>query len=270
MIRFEVIFTALLLATRLTLVLGALPQCLSACSTISATPCTPDSLPALISCLNDHCSFNNTLSTYAVALSPKIEYSCQQSYVPGDDTPTTVLKMTGQGQCMTSPYDFRSFVTSAGNNPWASGVCRIFVYPEADCAGHPEDLALMLHSEGFSRRYVEQMCLLRPSNGNNDTTVPQTECNPAPVSLPSNSLSQSYSPLVISSVQPLDSPSTWILPSGMPISHPNSTSRVNATSRLISSSPTETAMAYLGGAVKESKDATIAAMFALIAAFILL
>lgn len=81
-------------------------------------------------------------------LSPKKEYSCQQTYVPGDETPTPLLKMRGQGQCQTNPYDFQSFITSAGNDPWAAGVCGISIYPKAHCMGQPKIFALTLHGDG--------------------------------------------------------------------------------------------------------------------------
>lgn len=240
--------------------------------------------------------------------------------------------MTGKGQCTTSPYDFQSFVTSAGNNPWASGVCHILVYPEAFCAGQAKDVELMQHSAGclfesgrstrldcsrssdfsgmlllvsssndlltssVASSYVKQKCLRTQtiasgssSNGYSASAVTQLDCSRTSASSVlnstsqsnSSSLSQSTPPSLLSSLLPLDSPVAsvatlsafiWPLASNAPawptaLSPPNSTYAFNASSQPNSSSPTTP---YLGGAVTESKDATIAAMFALIAAFILL
>ncbi|TKA71444.1 hypothetical protein B0A55_07165 [Friedmanniomyces simplex] len=93
---------------------AAHPACLSACLTNSTNPCTADSLPSLMSCLTSSCATisQQVLASLHVAYTPKVEYSCENSMVPGEnpgaDVPT--LMLSGSGNCETSPYDFRSFV----------------------------------------------------------------------------------------------------------------------------------------------------------------
>lgn len=112
------------------------------CLANSTSPCNPQSLPALISCLDAQCSTNSALAKFALTYSPKLEYPCEQSQVPNGDGRSPRLTITGLGHCSTSPYDFQSFLSDSGNDTTMAQLCRMKVYPQSDCAGKAEVLKL--------------------------------------------------------------------------------------------------------------------------------
>lgn len=143
-------------------------QCLSE----TTEPCTTGSLPLLISCINANCpssqesSDNSTTSDTAASslhltYTPKVEYSCQQSFLPGSSEDAPNMQLTGDGTCMTSPYDFQSlFVTSSaaeaeeskGTDDESSGSgmtlqkiarqCTMSLFAGEECEGEPTELDL--------------------------------------------------------------------------------------------------------------------------------
>ena len=107
----------------------------------STNPCDHGSLGALISCIDTECLVST--SSTSIALTPKAQFSCQQSLVPGSDEPSSSLTLNGNGECLTSPYRFRSFIASAGSSKHMNLVaqqCRMKLYEREDCAGAATDL----------------------------------------------------------------------------------------------------------------------------------
>ncbi|KAK1077319.1 hypothetical protein LTR33_008187 [Friedmanniomyces endolithicus] len=123
----------------------ATQACLSACLTNSTNPCTADSLPALMYCLTTSCSTisEQVLANLHVAYTPKVEYSCENSMVPGNspgnDVPT--LMLSGSGNCETSPYDFQSFVAGT-RSTLTDEMCRLMVFAGEGCTGDATSLSM--------------------------------------------------------------------------------------------------------------------------------
>ncbi|KAK1072068.1 hypothetical protein LTR12_001453 [Friedmanniomyces endolithicus] len=141
---------------------AASEACLSACLTNSTNPCTADSLPALMYCLTTSCSTisQQVLSTLHVAYTPKVEYSCENSMVPGDspgnDVPTLMLSGSGNfatptyrvvemlmvpGNCETSPYDFQSFVAGT-RSELTDEIFQLKVFAGEGCTGDATSLSM--------------------------------------------------------------------------------------------------------------------------------
>ncbi|KAK0256503.1 hypothetical protein LTR48_003525 [Friedmanniomyces endolithicus] len=124
---------------------AASQACLSACLTNSTNPCTADSLPALMYCLTTSCSTisEQVLANLHVAYTPKVEYSCENSMVPGNspgnDVPTLVL--SGSGNCETSPYDFQSFVAGT-RSELTDEMCQLKIFAGEGCTGDATSLSM--------------------------------------------------------------------------------------------------------------------------------
>lgn len=120
------------------------------CLQQTTQPCTTSSLPLLINCVNTQCLSENNgtssteISTSSMALTyaPKMQYSCQQSILSGSLDDTTSMQLTGDGKCMTSPYDFQSmFVSTSPASDDDEGVtlqkmagqCSLMLYSNEGC-----------------------------------------------------------------------------------------------------------------------------------------
>ncbi|KAK3686607.1 hypothetical protein LTR37_019668 [Vermiconidia calcicola] len=79
----------------------------------------------------------------SIAISPKAQYSCQNSFVPGSDESFASLVLKGDGECVNSPYGFKSFIASAGSSTQmkiAAQQCRMRLFKGDDCAGDANTL----------------------------------------------------------------------------------------------------------------------------------
>ncbi len=76
-----------------------------------------------------------------LTLDPKVEFSCQDSLVPGlPIEPSHPLALDSNGDCVNSPYSFKSVIIDSGpgNHSHASFVtqqCRVELYSHNDCRG---------------------------------------------------------------------------------------------------------------------------------------
>ena len=102
-------------------------------------PCDPSSLGTLISCLDTECLVTTSdMSGMSVSLTPKAQFSCQQSFVPGSDAPTPSLTLSGNGDCVNSPYDFKSFISNASSPKHMKAIakqCHMKLYKHDGCKG---------------------------------------------------------------------------------------------------------------------------------------
>lgn len=110
--------------------------------------CTESWLSSLSGCVNSACPltptlFSTNVSSPSVTMSfaPKLQFSCQQSVLPGAANVPTGLSMQLQaGICADSPYQFDSFVPTM--EAVGSDGCILEVFPELQCAGAPTTLSL--------------------------------------------------------------------------------------------------------------------------------
>ncbi|HEX3641279.1 MAG TPA: hypothetical protein VHV10_08315, partial [Ktedonobacteraceae bacterium] len=80
--------------------------------TNATNPCGQDSLGWLFTCLNDQCM--DSASDITLMLTPKAQYSCQDSLIPGIENSSSPMTVAGDASCVTNPYDFKSFIPSTG------------------------------------------------------------------------------------------------------------------------------------------------------------
>ena len=102
------------------------------------TPCNDRSVPVFLSCVEDLCA--STPANMTLMLDPKKEYSCQDSLLPESSQTLHALALSSDGQCVDSPYNFKSFII--GSNPGdhnqsslAVSGCRMELYPDTSCCG---------------------------------------------------------------------------------------------------------------------------------------
>lgn len=127
------------------------------CLKQTTQPCTTSSLPLLISCINSQCTEDSSTATSAANLAltytPKKQYSCQQSFVPGSSEDAPSMQLTGDGACMTSPYEFQSLFVSASTTTDAGSAgamtlqkmaqrCTMTLYADEGCHGEQTELDL--------------------------------------------------------------------------------------------------------------------------------
>ena len=90
--------------------------------------------------MDDLCTLPLTNSTsYAnlsISLTPKTEYSCQNSFLPGSvKNDSEDLILNGNGCCVNAAADFASVVTPGiGPEEWAER-CRLTIFRQDDCEG---------------------------------------------------------------------------------------------------------------------------------------
>ncbi|KAM0712009.1 hypothetical protein Q7P37_011103 [Cladosporium fusiforme] len=118
------------------------PFCLQTCLTEAQTTlCAPSAFSVLTPCLARLCpnlpATQNLLASLDVSISPKAEYSCQQSYGPGEDSETesSAVTLPLKGSCVNSPFGFKSFVAQGVSRIRAKNGCRVMVFSEEDCLG---------------------------------------------------------------------------------------------------------------------------------------
>ena len=85
-------------------------------------------------------------------LSPKAQYSCQQSLIPGPGTEESPSPMTvvGDARCVTNPFDFKSFTPSTGPSSHMDVLaqeCRLDIFPGQNCIGDVQRLDLHAFEE---------------------------------------------------------------------------------------------------------------------------
>lgn len=111
--------------------------------------CSESWLASLTTCIDLACSTNpgssttngDTTSNMTVEITPKILYSCQQSFAPGhmNDPPSPTLALQA-GDCVNSPYDFQSFI------PIIQGTIlqgsSLVLYPDGNCTGTNHSLSI--------------------------------------------------------------------------------------------------------------------------------
>ncbi|KAK3686812.1 hypothetical protein LTR37_019445 [Vermiconidia calcicola] len=79
----------------------------------------------------------------SIAISPKAQYSCQNSFIPGSIIPgseksSASFVLNGNGECVNSPHRFKSLIASAGSSTRMKVVaqqCRMRLFEGDDCAG---------------------------------------------------------------------------------------------------------------------------------------
>ena len=113
--------------------------------------CSPAIRPTLLDCLENYCDLGTSpvqrmINTMQLSFSPKAQYSCQQSVLPGGSGNGTDVTLPLNTNCSTSPYGFNSFVPHsnaampAGDGTMSS--CSLHVYAEADCTGDSQQLGM--------------------------------------------------------------------------------------------------------------------------------
>ncbi|KAK5722949.1 hypothetical protein LTR17_014163 [Elasticomyces elasticus] len=128
-----------------------------------------------MTCLTTSCksdsSADDDLTKMHMAYTPKIEYSCENSMVPGESPGANeTMILNGSGNCETSPYAFRSFkgcmgrATSMSMNDGVEG-CR-FV------GGRSARLRCDRHSSQseLAVSHMQALCSNAPAYGSPPTT----------------------------------------------------------------------------------------------------
>ncbi|KAF2724943.1 hypothetical protein K431DRAFT_291132 [Polychaeton citri CBS 116435] len=104
--------------------------------------CAQTQCPASASSLtiSDLSNLKSLLSSLQVTISPKAQYSYQNSLVPDTDKDPDqdafTLALNGTGACLTSPYLFRSFVPRATGLASVDRICQIKFYDREECQEH--------------------------------------------------------------------------------------------------------------------------------------
>ncbi|KAK4895642.1 hypothetical protein LTR27_006426 [Elasticomyces elasticus] len=128
------------------------PACLSACLANSTDPCNSSSLGNLMTCLTTACksdsSADDDLTKMHMAYTPKVEYSCENSMVPGESPGANeTMILDGSGNCETSPYAFRSFVAGT-SSAQTYDMCRLVIYTQNGCMGRATSMSMNDGVEG--------------------------------------------------------------------------------------------------------------------------
>ncbi|KAK3638931.1 hypothetical protein LTR22_017615 [Elasticomyces elasticus] len=104
--------------------------------TCLTTSCKPDS------------SADEDLTKMHMAYTPKIEYSCENSMVPGESPGANeTMILDGSGNCETSPYAFRSFVAGT-SSAQTNDMCRLVIYTQKGCMGRATSMSMNGGVEG--------------------------------------------------------------------------------------------------------------------------
>ena len=83
-------------------------------------------------------------------LTPKAQYSCQDSLIPGVQDSSRPLTVVGDASCVTSPYDFKSFIPSTGPATQMDVIaqkCKLELFPGQSCVGDAEKIDLTTFRE---------------------------------------------------------------------------------------------------------------------------
>ncbi|OQO06377.1 hypothetical protein B0A48_08967 [Cryoendolithus antarcticus] len=114
------------------------PWCLQACLTNSHVElCSSPTPSELTACILKECpsppATQNLIANLDVSYTPKVMYSCEQSFTPGDSDNSVTLPLNQS--CATSPYGFKSFIPHASAAINAANGCRVLIYSEEECLG---------------------------------------------------------------------------------------------------------------------------------------
>ncbi|KAK6441205.1 hypothetical protein LTR95_002565 [Oleoguttula sp. CCFEE 5521] len=114
------------------------PWCLQTCLTDSnAELCSSPTPSELTACILKKCpslpATQNLIANFDVSYTPKVMYSCEQSFTPGDPDNSVTLLLNQS--CATSPYGFKSFIPHASAAINAANGCRVLIYSEEECLG---------------------------------------------------------------------------------------------------------------------------------------
>ncbi|KAK5681164.1 hypothetical protein LTS10_006926 [Elasticomyces elasticus] len=105
-----------------------------------------------MTCLTTSCksdsSADEDLTKMHMAYTPKIEYSCKNSMVPGESPGANeTMVLDGSGNCETSPYAFRSFVAGT-SSAQTYDMCRLVIYTQNGCMGRATSMSMNDGVEG--------------------------------------------------------------------------------------------------------------------------
>ncbi|KAK6422154.1 hypothetical protein LTR95_016721 [Oleoguttula sp. CCFEE 5521] len=114
------------------------PWCLQTCLTnTNAELCSSPTPSELTACVLKECpsppATQNLIANLEVSYTPKVMYSCEQSFTPGDPDNSVTLPLNQS--CATSPYGFKSFIPHASAAINAANGCRVLIYSEEECLG---------------------------------------------------------------------------------------------------------------------------------------
>nr|OQO28964.1 hypothetical protein B0A51_03773 [Rachicladosporium sp. CCFEE 5018] len=112
------------------------PWCLQTCLTNgNAELCSSPTPSELTACILKECpsppATQNLIANLDVSYTPKVMYSCEQSFTPGDPDNSVTLPLNQS--CATSPYGFKSFIPHASAAINAANGCRVLIYSVEEC-----------------------------------------------------------------------------------------------------------------------------------------
>lgn len=108
------------------------------CLNSSVHACDSHSLPSFLTCVDDRCTHPPAqYSNLSISLSPKTEFSCQNSLVPGPvhNDASQVFLVRGNETCVNSAVHFRSFLTPGLGERESREGCRLILFSEGECHG---------------------------------------------------------------------------------------------------------------------------------------
>lgn len=102
--------------------------------------CVDNALHKLTPCFIRGCpsptASQGLIAALDVSFSPKAEVSCQQAYGPSiADKESSSVTLPLNGSCVTSPYNFKSYLPHGVEGYQGTYGCKIMVFSQEDCLG---------------------------------------------------------------------------------------------------------------------------------------